>query len=133
VDLTFIAWALVVEAPISIGAAAFLWKLHAKSRHVDTREPKPLLRLSLILSITGTMGAAVSLLLGIAAVLYLVEGGAGIVRQLGLVVNAMFPVLGLVSIINALYLWWLERHPEEETIIMTKSNGSDGEPLDPGG
>lgn len=128
-DLTLIAWALILEAPLSIAAAVFLWLLHGKSRRLDSRVPKPRLRLSLILSITGTLGALASTFLGVSSFLYITEGGDGIVRQLGILVYLTFPVLGLVSIINALYLRWLEAHPEKETIIMVEPDGSYGEPL----
>lgn len=128
-DLTFIAWALIAEAPASIAAAVFLWVLHGKSRKLDTRNPKPRVRLSLVLSITGTIGALASTFLGVASILYLVQNGDGIVRQLGLAVYLTFPVFGLISIINALYLRWLEGHPEKETIIMLDPDGSYGEPL----
>lgn len=106
--LTIIAWLMLAQAPVSVAAAIFLWQLHSKSRRLDTRNPKPILRLSLVMFVTGAIAAAAALELGIASIFYLL-GLIEITQRLGLPTFLAFVVLDYIPVINALYLRWLAR------------------------
>ena len=103
-DLTPFAIAFVALAPISIGAALFLWHLW----HEDHSAPGEPTGFSLVLALTGTIGAAVSTYLGWASWHYLV-GNHDLVRALGPLTLAAFWALGAIPILNASYLRWLRR------------------------
>ncbi len=102
--MTPFAVAFVLLAPVSIGAAIFLWQLW-RDDHAAPGEPTGF---SLVLAITGTVGAAVSTYLAWASWHYLV-GNHELVRALGPLTLAAFWALGAVPILNAAYLRWLRR------------------------
>jgi hypothetical protein len=103
-DLTPFAAAFVILAPISIGAAVFLWHLW----HEDHAAPGEPTGFSLVLAITGTIGALVSTYLAWASWHYL-AGNHDLVRALGPLTLAAFWALGAVPILNAAYLRWLRQ------------------------
>jgi len=103
-DVTPFAVAFVLLAPISIGAALFLWHLWRED-HAAPGEPTGF---SLVLALTGTIGAAASSYLAWASWQYL-EGNLELVRALGPITLAAFWALGVVPILNAAYLRWLRR------------------------
>ena len=100
--MTPFAVAFIVLSPISIGAAVFLWGIRVDDR-TSPGEPAGF---SLILAITGSVGALVQAYLAVASWQYL-EGNLELVRTLGPITLAAFWALGAVPILNALYLQWL--------------------------
>lgn len=116
--VTIIAILMVLLAPASVGSAAFLWQIHAESRRLDDRYPKPHIRLSLIMAVTGTFAAAAASLLGVAAGLYLLGNSAASTALSPLILVA-FVLLDLIPVVNAAYLKLLDgplfdgRRPEE--------------------
>lgn len=102
--LTLVAAILIIGiAPFSVGAAAFLWSLHAVDRGKDTRNPKPLLRLSFVLAVVGSISAVAGTYLGVVAFLRLL-GLVALASALAPITLAAFVLLDLVPIFIALYL-----------------------------
>lgn len=105
--ITLVAWALVALLPIVTGATWYTWNLHARSRRLDNRSPKPRLRLSLVLATTSTLALACALILVTASVFYL-AGRIDLAQRLGSATLLVYVVLLLIPVINAAYLRWLE-------------------------
>lgn len=103
----------MVVAPVAVVAALFLWRLHAEDRSADEREPKPWLRLSLVLALTGTIGAIAAAYFGLAAARRLATG-LNLPDWLAPVTVTLFFALELISITNALYLRLLRRRRGRE-------------------
>lgn len=104
------AWCLIALCPLSVHFSAYLWSLHKKSRILDTRKPKPLIRLSLVMALTGTLGAVGASILALSSVFFLINRPDLSGALLPLIL-AVFVLLDTLPIINAAYLRWLERLP----------------------
>lgn len=102
--MSVVAWLAVVIAPLSAGAALFLWRLHQDD--VRDNGPEPRWRLSLVLALTGTVSAIAAVWLGSVALLMLLEQQDLVRRFGGFTVTALL-VLDGIPIVNALYLRWL--------------------------
>jgi len=98
---------IAAMGPVSIGAAIFLWRLHAEDRAVDTRVPVPLLRLSLVLASEATVSAAGAVYLAAAIVLRLL--GHPLPAGLLPVTVTILLALEIVPVLSAVYLRWLRR------------------------
>jgi hypothetical protein len=105
-----LSFLLIALWPISVGSAAFIWRLYREDRQ-DGRRAR--LRLSLVLAATGSAGAAVQSFLALVTILALM-GRGNIVRGLLPAVFASFIVLGLIPITNAAYLRWLRSRARGE-------------------
>lgn len=96
-----------VLAPLSVVAAAFLWSVHREDRRIDERRPKPLLRLSLVLSINGTVTALVAVYF-LVLVLYRVFVGPT-ADWVASVSGTVVVALEAIPLLTAVYLASLRR------------------------
>jgi hypothetical protein len=101
---TVVAWLFLALAPLSVGAAAFLWHLHGLDRFSTGSRSG----LSLAFAIVGSVAAAVALYLGLISAFYL-AGWAEVVGILGSGVLPAFVILEALPIVLAAYLRWLGR------------------------
>lgn len=94
--------ALVVAmalAPLSVGAAAYVWSLHRE----DLRTGGSRVGFSFVLAVTGTMAALVAVLLGLVAFLVIIER-TDLARVFNPAVIAALLILDAIPVVNALYL-----------------------------
>ena len=103
--ITAITVLIVAMGPLSIGAAIFLWRLHAEDRAMDTRVPVPTLRLSLVLASEATLSAVGAVYLAAATALRLM--GHPLPAVLLPVTVTILLGLEIVPVLSALYLRWL--------------------------
>lgn len=106
--MNLVAWLAVLIAPLSAGAALFLWRL----REDDVREngPEPRWRLSLVLALTGTASAIAAVWLGGVAMLVLLER-QDLAQRFGFLTVMSLLILDAIPIANAAYLRWLRGQP----------------------
>lgn len=96
------AWLFLLCAPLSLGAAAFLWHLY----RADSRGPDRT-ALALAFAVIGSVAAGVALYLGVISLAYL-AGLPEVVTALAPGVLPAFIALDLVPIALAAYLRWLQ-------------------------
>lgn len=99
-----VAVLFVVIAPLSVGAALFLWRLHAEDRAAHRDGPR--IRLSFVLAVTGSAAAAAGTMLGVIALLVLL-GYRDLARFFWPGALLAFVALDMIPVANALYLRWL--------------------------
>ena len=105
-DVLVFASVTVLLAPISVGAAWFQWAVWREAVAADPTGRR--LRLSLVLAISSTIGAASSTYLAAAAILAVWSDVArAVVQDLRPLTFAAFIALQFISILNAGYLRWL--------------------------
>jgi len=105
--ITGVTLVIVAMGPVSIGAALFLWRLHAEDRAQDTRIPVPALRLSLVLASEATLSALGAVYLAAATALRLL--GHPLPAALLPVTVTILLGLEIVPVLSAVYLRWLRR------------------------
>lgn len=116
-QITLLGLAFLITAPLSLGACVFTWVLHHDDRRADTRQPKPLIRLSLVMAVTSTLAAAAALFLAIVSGLRLGlldfaldrSTAREIVSDATFWLLAALELLNLIPIVNAGYLAWIRR------------------------
>ena len=105
-----LALLLIILGPFTVAAAIDLWRLWWEDWLVDERRTRPTIRLSLVLAVTGTIGALGQTLLFVASVAYFLGVRELLTRLTPAAVSLGLLEGGLITIINAGYLRWLRRH-----------------------
>ena|SRR5436190_8291188 len=102
---------ILLMVPVTIVVALFLWRLYVHDWRRDTRIPRPLLRLSLVLAIEATITAIGSSYLGVATVL--VRSGHPLPADWAPVSVTIILALELPPALSAGYLLWLNKRRDQ--------------------
>lgn len=108
--MTLVEMIVVVLVPIAIGGARWLWKLHREVVAADGPDGRPLIRLSLVLAIVGTVAATIGAYFGF--VVFLRHAGfPEAAANLAPLTVAGIVVLEVLPTVIALYLRWARGRP----------------------
>lgn len=104
--MNLVAALAILIAPLSAGAAIFLWRLYREDRRTSGESSS----LGLWMAVTGTLSAVAALWLACVAGLMLLER-ADLARQFGGVTVLALLGLDAIPLVNAIYLRSLRAKP----------------------
>lgn len=109
--MTPVEWLVLALVPIALGGATWLWQLHAEVRAADARAHRPIVGLSLVLALVGSIAAASGTYFGCVVVLRH-AGFEELAATLTPLTVAAIIALEVLPTVIALYLRWARSREE---------------------